>query len=319
MTPRLIFVHGIGGPRRVERDRERWTRALAEGARRAGHSDAALGLADGSLANVVFAYYGDRFQRPGAQGVAGIDVDADETVLLKELLIETVQMHRERAGGLDDALLERALAQLQPRERSAQGTGDVVRRAINAATTLLGAGPWGRAGQWAGGKLLIRDFAQVARYLARSEKDSGGHALDERVRQPVSDALGSGPVVVVAHSLGSVVAFETLHGRREPVRLLVTLGSPLATRGVVWPRVRPAPPGTPECVDRWLNFWDRDDIIVPRPILESDVLPNSAGVLPGSSRVDSDGLWVHTATKYLAHPDVAGPVMEVLRSWTSPA
>ncbi|WP_327400328.1 hypothetical protein [Streptomyces sp. NBC_01288] len=84
-------------------------------------------------------------------------------------------------------------------------------------------------------------------------------------------------------------------------------------RTVVRPRLRPQPPATPDCVERWLNLWDRDDIIAPRPWLERDVLPNAGGCLPVSDRVDSDGIWVHTATKYLAQASVAGPVVEAMR------
>ena len=71
-------------------------------------------------------------------------------------------------------------------------------------------------------------------------------------------------------------------------------------RAVVWPKVRPRPPTTPDTVVRWLNFWNRDDVIAARPILESDVLASAVGVLPCSIRVDSDGLWS-------SMPDAAGP------------
>jgi hypothetical protein len=131
--------------------------------------------------------------------------------------------------------------------------------------------------------------------------------------------MGEGPTIVVAHSLGTVVSYETLHDSTGDVPLLVTLGSPLAMRTVVWPRLRPTPPRTPGTVRKWLNFWDRDDIIVARPRLERDVLPNGLGVTPDSSRVDSDGLWVHTATKYLAKADVGGPVAEAVENLVGPA
>ena len=177
MGVRLVFVHGIGGPRRVEVDRERWISALARGARQAGHSKAATSLVDGSLAKVVFAYYGDLFQRQHGQGPGVTRLDEDEAVLLNELLAEVVEAHHDTPDGPADARVARALAQLRPRGE-AEGAGDLVRRAINAATTLLGAGPWGRAGQWAGGKLLVRELAQVARYLARGEPDRDKRTLD---------------------------------------------------------------------------------------------------------------------------------------------
>ncbi len=317
MAPRLVLVHGIGMPRRQAVDRERWISALADGARRAGHSLAAERLIAGELAEIVFAYYGDLFAAPGRQGAEGAELTQQEAKLLHALLTEIAEAqceaHPDGGGEPGDALASARLQLRLGETGTAQGAGDLVRQSINAATTLLGARPWGRAGQWVGGKFLIADLAQVARYLSRGEPDTAGQTLDARVRAAVAAAIGPGPAVVVAHSLGTVIGFEALHepgGARVP--LFVTLGSPLAMRAVVWPRVRPRPPATPERVGRWLNFWDRDDIIVPRPILESDVAANTAGVRPESTRTDADGVWTHTAAKYLSKPDVAGPVMEAL-------
>ena len=186
--------------------------------------------------------------------------------------------------------------------------------AADAATTLLDSGPWRGGGQWVSGKLMVGTLAQVARYLARGEADAAGRTLDERIRAVVASAFGPGPAVVVAHSLGTVVSYETLHEHQGDVPLWVTLGSPLALRSVVWPKLRPAPPTTPPQVRRWLNYWDRDDIVAARPILERQFLGNAAGVGPDSDRVDSDGVWVHGAVKYLAKANVAGPVMEALQS-----
>lgn len=215
VKPRLVFVHGIGGARQVDVDQKRWVGALARGARQAGHSRAAERLADGSLAEVVFTYYGDLFQHVQAQGPGGIDLEEAETVLLSEFLTEVVTTHCHTEDATSSAVLADALAQLQP-DGQAQGTGDLFRRTINAATTLLGARPWGGAGQWASGKLLLRDLSQVARYLARSEPDGALCTLDSRIRGALAAALGPGPTVVIAHSLGTVVSFETLRVMQNP-------------------------------------------------------------------------------------------------------
>jgi pimeloyl-ACP methyl ester carboxylesterase len=160
---------------------------------------------------------------------------------------------------------------------------------------------------------LLGDLAQVGRYLSRGEPDCNGDPLDARIRRRVTDAIqGDGPAVVVAHSLGSVVALEALLETPHEVSAFVTLGSPIAMRTVVLPRLRPAPPSTPRLVDCWLNFWDRDDLVAARPLLEGDIKANDAGVAPKSCRVDSNGLWVHTATKYLAQAAVAGRIIEAL-------
>lgn len=311
MAPRLVFVHGIGRPTDPEIKLLAWIRALAEGAVAAGHGRFARWLEAGPQDTVVFAYYGDLFARAGAQG-AGIDAIGEPEMdilgpFLRDLLEE--QLADAQADDVRD-VMERALLQLSPHGES-QGLGDGIRHAVNAMTTVLSAPPLRRAGQWASGRYLLGDLAQVARYLGRGLGAAGPPALDVRIRARVSEAIGDGPAVVAAHSLGSVTAFETLHRHAADVPLFATFGSPIATRSVVWPRLDPQPPHTPEQVGRWLNFWDRDDIIVARPRLERDVKPNTAGVVPISSRVDSDGVWTHSAVKYLRQPAVAGPIAEV--------
>jgi len=161
---------------------------------------------------------------------------------------------------------------------------------------------------------MIRELSQVGRYLARREKTEDGTPLDVAIRARLQCALSSdsSPVVVVAHSLGSIVAFETLLESNCPVELLVTLGSPLAIRGVVVDRLLQQPPTVPNNVARWLNYWDRDDIVAARPILENSFRRNVSGVAPVSQRIDSDGIWVHTAIKYLSSAQVAGPIVEAL-------
>lgn len=159
----------------------------------------------------------------------------------------------------------------------------VLRRALNVATTLMALKPWRGVAHWATPKLMVRDLAQVSRYLARGESDASGVTLDARIRRRLHEALGDEPAVVVAHSLGTVVALEALHGHPERVPLLVTLGSPLSMRTVVRPRLLPQPPSTPGTVERWLNFWDKDDIIAVRPHLERDIVPNASGVGPAAA------------------------------------
>jgi hypothetical protein len=310
---RIVFVHGIGPPGWPEAEREQWAAAMSVGARQAGHTRVAKALSDTSgPVDVVYAHYRDLFDPPQTQGTEALDLNPDAAEMLQAMLAEMLENCAQRPLSSDQAAtLQRAKFKLEP-VGAEQGAGDLVRRVIDAATTLMGLGPVRHAGQWVTGKLMVRDLAQVARYLSRAEPDGSGVSLDKRIRARVLAALGSAPSVVVAHSLGSVVALETLHEHSGKVPLLVTLGSPIGLRTVVWPRLMPQPPRTPQCVARWLNVWDRDDIIAVRPVLDHDVLPNAESVRPHSVRVDSDGLWVHSATKYLAQAAVAGPVAEIV-------
>ncbi|MFB6615465.1 hypothetical protein ACIGFK_01185 [Streptomyces sp. NPDC085524] len=321
MALRVVFVHGIGGPREPAGELGRWSEALAAGMHAAGHADQAARLTAGSSVGKAFAYYGDLFAAPRAQGEGVWSPGEEEAAVLARLLDDVVEsLVAENAEETDPGrrraerqVLDHARA-LTERRTQSQGSGEILRKALDVATTLLELRPWRSVGTWVAPKLMVRELAQVARYLSRGEQGAAGGSLDERIRARVLEALGDGPSVVVAHSLGTVVAMEALHEYAGDVPLFVTLGSPLSMRAAVWPRLRPRPPAAPACVRSWLNFWDRDDLIAVRPRLERDVAPNARGVVPLSSRVDSDGIWVHPVLKYLAQPGVAGPVAAVLRA-----
>ena len=311
MRASLLLVHGVGPVRDSASERATWVSALLAGARSAGHTAAADALERSIDERVRFAHYADLFFRGQAQGT-GISPALDDGALMAELLGEAVRMQEDQERDpADRALLEKVAYRLAPPGQS-QGAGDIVRRLINGATTLLELPYLRRAGGWASGRALVGQLAQVSRYLARHPAEPGGPALDVAVRNRLHEVLADGPTVVLSHSLGTVVAFEALHERLHDVPLFVTLGSPLAMRSVVRPRLRPQPPSVPAGVGRWLNVWDRDDLIAARPLLEKDFRANPSGVLPLTRRVDSDGLWVHPAVKYLSQPHVAGPVMEAL-------
>ncbi|MEV0170501.1 alpha/beta hydrolase [Streptomyces sp. NPDC050803] len=305
MTPRLVFVHGVGGARDAVADKDEWLRALAEGARAAGHSRRASELVGGSV-DVRFAYYGDLFPGNGEPA-------ADVAELLLDVVDERLVDPRDDR---EAQVLRRARAQIAP-EGQQQGVGSAVRHLFVGANTLMALPGLRTLGGWASGRVMVHRLGQVTDYLRRGHVDDAGLSIDRRIRDRVAAELDPvGPTVVVAHSLGSVVAFETLHEHAGAVPLLVTVGSPIGMRTVVRARMRPQPLHVPAGVGRWLNFWDRDDVIVGRPELERCIAANAAAVAPVSRRVDSDGAWVHPAAKYLAQPGVAGPVVEALEAAT---
>ncbi len=314
----LVFVHGIGGLRDPARERREWLEALAEGARGAGHSDVVSGLTQGWLAEVRFADYSGLFADAEAQGDGAGTLDEQEdaafmTAFVEALVDELGRQARERGDRRAAAVIEDARAQL-PGDAEEQGVGEPFRVLGWVLTTLLQVPGLRGCAQWASGAPLLWHLAQVGRYLRRREADSTGRTLDVRIRERVLKGTDPDrPLIVVGHSLGTVVAFEALRDADGPVPLLMTLGSPLATGAAVLQRLVPQPPRTPARVEQWLNFWDRDDIVVGRPRLENWMLPNSSGVVPVTGRVDSDGLWVHTATKYLRQPAVAGRLVEALK------
>ncbi|MCP2315244.1 PGAP1-like protein [Nocardia amikacinitolerans] len=107
---------------------------------------------------------------------------------------------------------------------------------------------------------MVGNVKQVRRYLFEPE-------LRERIRDRVKAVITADTRVVVAHSLGSVVAYEALCSTPDHrVAALVTLGSPLGIPNLIFDRLDPPPndgvaawPGRPELV--WTNIADSGDIV----------------------------------------------------------
>ncbi|MFF5205961.1 hypothetical protein [Streptosporangium sp. NPDC000396] len=143
------------------------------------------------------------------------------------------------------------------------------------------------------------DFAklfcpEVAAYMI-----AGGKAR-EAVRAAVAEVIRRNqPKVVIAHSLGSVVTYETLWANPDlEVDLLITLGSPLGMRNVIFERLSPAPVNgrgaRPRQVRRWVNIADKDDIAAIPPGLRACFTGVDQEAL-----VNLDWLDFHTVEKYL--------------------
>ncbi|MFB6555834.1 alpha/beta hydrolase [Streptomyces sp. NPDC056405] len=311
--PQLVLVHGIGDPRDPDEALTEWKRALASGARAAGLASEISALTMDWMADCSYAYYGDLFTDGESQGAGDLDsLDDEETAIVLGLLAEFLDEEATRPENRDNRALARVRAQVLPGGQS-QGAGAVGRHAWAVMTAVAAVPGVAQVARWATARDVLRTWSQPARYLRRGDRDSEGRTLDTRIRDRVLDCLDrERPAVVVGHSLGSVVAFEALASYNGPVPLLVTIGSPIATSGLVWPRLRPRPPATPGCVDRWLDFWDNDDVVVPRRKLADRVQPNERGVTPTPQRFDSRMWWAHGATTYLERSEVAGPVLKTL-------
>ncbi len=139
-----------------------------------------------------------------------------------------------------------------PAARRMGRTPDWVQRCLNALSNSR---------FWAGmaESAMIGDLKQVSDYI---EKPGVRQAVQARV----AAAIEEDTVVMVGHSLGSVVAYEALCANPDwPVRTLVTLGSPLGIRNLIFDRLVPAPVegrgAWPGSVRRWVNIADRGDVV----------------------------------------------------------
>lgn len=143
-------------------------------------------------------------------------------------------------------------------------------------------------------------------------------AMERGVRERL--ASGGGPFVVIAHSQGSMIAYEVLR-KLDPakcdVALFVTLGSPLGlpvvrSRFKQWIGKRKLP--FPACVRHWYNVADRRDPVARDGNLSDDI--DKPGLR--FSNLQGEGINAdaprnpHSGSGYLANSQVRARVREVV-------
>lgn len=107
-----------------------------------------------------------------------------------------------------------------------------------------------------------KPVSQVKRSSLRLENANRYRKRRTMVLDHVLSQLPPGDLVIVAHSLGSVVAADLLPrlGEDHHIRCLLTIGSPLAARGTWKGTIRPLQRRFPyERVDAWVNFISLTD------------------------------------------------------------
>ncbi len=157
-----------------------------------------------------------------------------------------------------------------------------------------------------------------------------GRAVRECVKAPLRSAFARDePVLLIAHSMGSVIAYDALwelwfeEKRHERVDLFLTIGSPLGMR-FVQRRLLGSRHGhtrlLPGNIRRWVNVAAQGDITALDPVVCDDFAPLLAHHL-SESIVDyhadvythfrnATGLNFHRSFGYLAHPVVGGCVAQ---------
>jgi hypothetical protein len=261
----IVLVHGIGatqsGP---EVELQRWIPSLSDGVRRAGAISLAERIADPNerrLASV--AHYGDLFVTTSDGSTLADDQGGQQSALEDEFALQVLRATAERAEDPRDRAEAEIYLAAREADGVAQGAGAVLRRPVQALSKIRWFSINGVA---ATERFLFPALRQVTTYFTNPSIRAAAQA---RVR----DLVDSNTRVVVAHSLGSVVAYEALHDVDHNVNL-VTLGSPLGTPHVVYDRLMVRPPHVPTALSRWDNFADLDDLVA--------VVTNLAHLFPPS-------------------------------------
>ena len=283
---RLIFVHGRDQEGKdCEALKRTWQAALDSGL------DAA-GLPAVKQHEVAFPYYADAL----ASMVAEIRSPRSGAILTKG-----GEPQDDPFDSYEVELLQELLADSAP----ADGPGLAVEKGLQNSTL---AHALGRAADrsWFGPGVLTMMTRDVSIYL-------NNPVVAKRVDDFVAPVIGTEPCVVVAHSLGSVVAYRVLRqlGANAQVRLLVTVGSPLGLNTV---RKKLSPPARtfPGGVKSWVNAYDPTDIVSLHPLDETTwpVSPAIANISTVKNHMDNR----HGISGYLDDPDVAHAVYEALNA-----
>src|SRR5450631_408216 len=232
----IVCVHGMAQQLKGENTlAQDWRPALLDGLIRAGYR--------GKEPSIDFAFYGDLFRRPGTMAAKPQQVLSDSVMdPVEEALI--LSWWRESSKTNTNVMPPDAATMVR--------TPLSTQRALNALAS---------AHFFAGfTQHLIRLFAkQVHLYL--QDEDLRATAL-HRVAAQISEDTR----VIVAHSLGSVVAYESLCANPDwPVHTFVSLGSPLGVPSVIFEELQPEPTDGvgvwPAGLVRWTNIADRGDVV----------------------------------------------------------
>ena len=111
------------------------------------------------------------------------------------------------------------------------------------------------------------------------------------------------------------MAFEALHTISNNSVALLTLGSPLGLRNIIYDQLVPQPPTVPLCVERWDNLVDRDDLVAAHVDLASIFAPApDQNVIPRTFQSLDNGSSPHDAERYLTKATTGRIVSEALKS-----
>lgn len=306
MPRHLVFVHGRAQQEKDSKAlKDEWLTALEAGLRMAGLPMTATD------ATTTFPYYGDTL----VQLLAGGTPETVTPVILRG---------GGTGGSAEAEFVREVLAEVQAH---VEVTDDEVRADILGdpdADVVLRRGPG--SSEWVQAMLRVIDrrvpLASGAS-IALATSDVYHYLTRTGSRRKIDREVGAAldrpePCVVVAHSLGTVVAYNILSkpsaSRDWQTPEFITLGSPLAVRRIQQ-EVRGLA-GVVRCpvgVDRWRNAMDERDIVALYPLTQTRfplVPPRPA--IENKTDVRNDTSNHHGIAGYLGDPEVARCIHDAL-------
>ncbi len=317
----ITFVHGIMNQPSPARLLSSWKRDLADGGD--GVDLDVYGVTSSMVywADVMYAAATDA---PGAQ--ESIEYEGVEPGALTEV----DESYIDSASGEEKAFIESMISDLDldhpddieqathPVEAGGQDPPVAAQARVAAASALEAVPlPWFIKRPMM--RVLLRDVHHYLFNSSHSPRAGANFKVRDEVRKRFVGDLGEidgSPHVVVAHSLGSVIAYDCLKrvADTKKVDMLITLGTPLGLSEVQH-NLKPEwskDDGFPDELPRWVNVVDRlDPVCAADPLLANDYKRKRQPEVVDEV-VSNGGAFRHPSGKYFRQQVVQAAVRQGL-------
>ena len=304
----IIYVHGIGNKPPAAVLKCQWDKAL-------------LGVEQGDRSRMAYWVNRELYPTPLEETCSSGDqvrIDDDEMSTRTVLALSTARardsqhpVEREIKALTDDPVRQLWLTKIATKliAGTAVSNEELHTRSIRAKVLPLPE-PFRRLISQNLTRAFLRDVNDFLFDVER--RDAMERSLLDRL------AAGGGPFIIIAHSQGSMIAYDVLRRIKPPqlkIPLLITIGSPLGLQEVQ-DALRQWTGGSlpfPPCVDRWLNVADRLDPVA----FDNDISDDFDGAIENVSGIGlnkDSPRHPHSATGYLAVKDVLEAVRKVIGS-----
>jgi hypothetical protein len=205
--------------------------------------EVAAGITGAEVPSFDLAYYGNLFLADGAQGTP-----VYKGPEIADLITDSANVDKDELAFVKSAAEEAMVGRPDLGEpMGITKVSTIFQPTVRALTRHLDAG-------------LVLPFISALRQVRLYQTNDD---LAAQIRDRVTATIGDGCRVLIGHSLGSVVAYETL--LLDPtlqVDTLITLGCPLPMRTVENALRRQTADGSsrvPRQIRRWVNIYDPSD------------------------------------------------------------
>jgi hypothetical protein len=293
---KIVGIHGVGKAYLgAEQLKLQWLAALRDG----------LSEADGGRIedhDFDMAFYGSVFRPAGARASGAPilhpgDLDDWEQQMLVTWWQEAAALSAGSAGGEGDEATDIQPPNFQGRARTPQAAQGALRQLAKSRFFKA----------FGSERMLLFGLRQVRLFLYDAH-------IKGLILERVAQRITSDTKVVVAHSLGSLAAYEALCANPQwRIDTLLTVGSPLGISNLIFEALTPAPRdgrGAWPYVRRWVNIADQGDIVA----LQKDLAPRFG---PVEDRLVDNGWRAHEASRYLCSREAGEAVAGALKAAAS--